>query len=297
MGHEPLGFSAIDIMEAGLKGAPVDSWHERPVPPAPWLWHASSLAGCPRAAVLMRAGLDAPAERPLDGQLTMHLGTVFHREMEHFLQRLCIVKPHVSIVTQEVGFKHSTLNLCAKPDALLKVYDRLVLMDFKTEHEKAAQNRERDSAERGARSHVRPEHALQVAATAMVLEDNGFGPIHQGFVLYVSKNSFWIGDLTSNTVDLEDQILRKEVERRVRNLDSAWEEYENSVLEHKADPREVILPRRFPKNYWNCIARGANAKHPNGDGTGHGKYCSSRKNCFRLPDSSGRLDSRESAVS
>jgi hypothetical protein len=284
---KPLGFSAVDLMAAGLAGRPRDPWHE---PTDPWRWHASALAGCPRQQILRRAGFNTDPQ-PMEGALTMHLGTVFHAEMENFLQRFCITtNGKVKIVVQEKGFVHQTLPLVAKPDCLLDVDGvGLVLMDFKTEHENAAQHRETEAREAGRRSSVRPEHMLQVAATAMVLESNGHTPIHQGFVLYVSKNSFWIGDLTQNTVDLTDVVLRKEVERKVNQLEQMWDDFEGSVGSHTVEQLRAVqslvrLPRKLPKDHWNCRPDGYSRKNPNGTSPeGYGKYCSSRSTCFSLP--------------
>jgi len=245
-------------MRAGLASQPVDPWHERD--PDHWLWHASELSSCPRQLIYRRAS-KANDPRPLAGSLTMLMGTVFHREVEKWLQTLCIVNPKIKIVVQEKGMIHGDLPLAAKPDGLLEVEGvGLVLMELKTEHENAAKRREQDARDAGRNSHIRPEHAMQIAAQAMCLESNGYTPIVQGFALYVSKNSFWLGEPAQNSVDLSDDKLRNQVTERVNYLEWAWEQY----------VKDQELPGRYENDHWNCRPEKK---------TGYGLYCEAWRAC------------------
>jgi len=256
---KPIGFSAKDLMEAGLKSQPVDPWHERD--PDRWLWHASELSSCPRQLIYKRANR-ANDPRPLSGALTMLLGTVFHREVEKWVETLCILKPNMELVLKETGFVHPDIPLAAKPDAVFDIEGvGYVVMDFKTEHEDAAKRRATDARDAGRASHIRPEHALQIAAQAVCLEGNGIGPIAQGFALYVSKNSFWLGEPAQNSVDLgSDSDYRQEVIRRVNDLEESWDRY----------VRDLELPDRYDNKHWNC--------RPQTDSK-FGLYCPARLAC------------------
>lgn len=257
VGIKPLGLTTEDFMRAILDTEAHDPWHERD--PNDWRWHASELSSCPRQLMYKRAG-KANDPRPLEGRMTMLVGTMFHERMERGIAALGIKGRLVPVVV-EVGYHHATLPLASKPDALIEVDGiGLVLLDLKTEHENAAKRRADDAREAGRRSQIRPEHALQIAATASVLETNGYGPIVQGHALYVSKNSFWLGDPSANSVDLSDGLLYREVERKVTNLEMMWEDY----------VKDQELPNRYPDKHWNC--------RPDKK-TGAGMYCQAWKAC------------------
>lgn len=260
MAIRPLGFTSEDVMRAGLQARPKEPWFDNPCSDGVWRWHASSLANCPRQQILLRAGRGTDP-RPLASELTMLLGTVFHKEAEHWIETYTMLNPKVRVVLKEVGQWHPDLHLAAKPDLLIEVEDvGLVLIDWKTEHENAAKRRGEDARNSEARTHAKPEHQLQLAATAMCLEANGYAPIVQGHVLYVSKNSFWIDQPSQNHVDLSDGLLYKEVARKVHLLDGMWEQYEAH--------RE--LPERLDDKHWMC--------RPQGE-TKLGMYCSARSTC------------------
>lgn len=265
---QPIGFTSEDVMRAGIKARAHDPYFDNPCSDKVWRWHASSLANCPRQQVLLRAGRGTDP-RPLASELTMLLGTVFHREAEKWIETYAMLNPKVKVVLKEVGQWHNTLNLAAKPDLLIDVEGiGLVLLDWKTEHENAAKRRSEDAREAERRTHAKPEHQVQLAATAMCLEANGYGPIVQGHILYVSKNSFWIGEPAQNHVELADGLLYREVERKVHLLDRMWEQYEAH--------RE--LPDRLPDNNWMC--RRADFRDTNRPGVDpHGLYCAARSTC------------------
>jgi hypothetical protein len=257
---KPLGFTSEDVMRAGLKARPVDPYFHNPCSDGVWRWHASALANCPRQQILLRAGRGTDP-RPLAGELTMMLGTTFHKQAEQWIETYTLLNPKVKVVLKEVGQWHDTLNLAAKPDLLLEVDGvGLVLLDWKTEHENAAKRRGEDARESEQRTHAKPEHQLQLAATAMCLEANGYRPIVQGHILYVSKNSFWIGEPSQNHVELSDGLLYREVERKVRMLDRMWEQHEAH--------RE--LPARLDDKHWMC--------RPQADSK-LGLYCAARSYC------------------
>ena len=252
---KPLGISTSDFMEAVIESEGHSTWHDSDT--EDWKWHASELSSCSRQLIYKRAN-KANDPRPLEGQLTMLVGTMFHERMERGIGVLA-ARGRLRPVVVEVGHYHASLPLAAKPDALVEIDGvGLVLLDFKTEHEQAAKRRADDARAEGRRSLIRPEHALQIAATASVLESNGYRPIVQGHALYLSKNNFWMGDPAQNGVDLSDGLLYKEVERRVNNLEAMWETYK----------RDQELPDRYADNHWNCRAKG-----------GVGTYCPAWRAC------------------
>lgn len=257
MAIKPLGLTASDFMQAILNTEGHDPWHERDYDD--WRWHASELSSCPRQLMYKRSR-QASDPRPMEGQLTMLVGTMFHERMERGIASLGVLG-RLRPVVVEVGHYHATLPLAAKPDALVEIEGvGLVLLDLKTEHENASKRRTEDAREAGRRSNIRPEHALQLAATASVLESNGYGPIVQGHALYVSKNSFWLGEPSANSVDLSDGLLYKEVARKVNNLEAMWDDY----------VRDQELPSRYEDKHWNC--------RPDKK-TGLGMYCPAFKAC------------------
>lgn len=242
MSLKPLGFSAENVMQAVVAAnkAGEDGWHQRPGPDGKWLWHASELSfGCTRRAILTRAGMNTDPT-PLKGELTMLMGTVFHKQVEQAWPYLMgSTGGKAKLVMAEKGYHHKDIPLASKPDALLEVDGvGLVVFEVKTEHEMAAKRRGDEAREEGRYTTAKHDHMIQLAAQAEVLESNGIGPIHQGVVFYVSKNNMWI-ELAP--VDLEESILRREVYRIVDGFEKAWAEFEQGAM-HK----DIVVPKRLP---------------------------------------------------
>lgn len=260
---KPFGFTAEDLMRAIIETEPQDPWHDHSSGDR-WYWHASQLAACPRQLILKRAGF-ATDPRPLDGQLTMLVGTMFHERIQRAWPILEQTGKHRVVLIEE-GMRHPELPLAAKPDALLEIEGiGLVLLDFKSEHEEAAKRRSAEARENGSTTKARPEHQIQVAATAMVLEANGYKPIEQAAVIYASKNSFWLDGPTGTHVELKDGLLYREVRRRLRVLEEAWAEFE----------RTQALPPRLPDGSWQCAPQKNSPVEP-----AWGRWCSARHTCF-----------------
>lgn len=264
----PLGFSAQDVMRAVLDSQPRDPYHENPGPNG-WVWHASSLGfGCLRRAVLERACKTTGAvpldPRPLDGEMTMLVGTLWHKEVERGIRHLPVLATgDVKVLYVEEPFYHKGIPLVAKPDGVLEVNGKAVVYDLKTEHERSAQWRSSEARDEGRHTTAKPEHQLQVAAQALCLESNDVGPVEQGFVFYISKNSGW---LEIAPVDLSESVLRLQVEHRVAALEAAWAAFAQGSKEDR-----IVLPPRLPGaeeagkdgKPWQCRRTSA----------GGGRYC------------------------
>lgn len=283
MSVQPLSFSAEDMMRAVLESQPRDDYHRNPDANGKWWHHASSLGfGCTRRAVLERAcrttGAIPTDPRPLDGEMTMLVGTLWHREIERGIRHLPVLaKSDVKVLHVEEAFWHKGIPLVAKPDGVLEIDGRVVVYDLKTEHERSAQWRSSEAREEGRHTNAKPEHQLQVAAQALCLESNGVGPVEQGFVFYISKNSGW---LEIAPVDLSESVLRRQVEHRVAALEAAW-----AAFVEGSHNKQVVLPPRLPGaekagrdgKPWNCRVVSVT--------TNHGKYCPAASFCLdpRLP--------------
>lgn len=268
MSMKPVGFTARDLMQAIVDSAPQDDF-VNPDASGKWWWRASGLSFCHRKLILERMGLATDA-RPLKGELTMMLGTILHREVERGMQYLAAKTPGVRVVEQEVRHHHPTLPLAGKPDGLLYIENvGYVIYDFKTEHELAAKRRSAEARENEADSSIRPEHALQLGAGALLLEADGIGPVIQGHAIYMSKNNMWT---EMPGVDLEDTVVRREVVATVESLEAAWAKVQESF--HERVP--LVLPRRLPEGSWQC--------RPQKD-SNYGEYCPCRAACMdkRMP--------------
>jgi len=257
------GISLSDVLDAGLKVTAYSEWHDESKNER-FCWHASQLSGCPRQAILKRAGYPMDTEER-DQAMLLQQAQMIHRWMEACITAYCDDPANqAELVVAEVGFRHPTLNLAAKPDAVLRARDRLVIFDWKTEKEGGVARRRQDAEQNGSTTHARPEHQIQLTATAMVLEQNGVAPIVEGRIGYISRQEWWVEECP---VDVQDPLLRAEVERKLVNLDALWADYE----------RAHLLPHRYPEDHWNC--------RPRKDSPPKGKYCVARSTCYspRMP--------------
>jgi hypothetical protein len=264
-----VGVTMRDILNAGLKVEGFSQWHDESHKPDGFHWHASSLTFCSRREILKRAGYVMDMDDP-DQAMLLEQAKMIHEWMERAITSYCADPMNeATVLCTEVGYTHPTLNLRAKPDALLEIRGVPVLVDYKTEKEGGMSRRQDAAKAAGLRTSARYEHQIQLAATAMCLETNGYPAISEGRVWYLSRQE-WFTD--EQPVDLADPLLRKEVERLIHNLDDAWEAYQaQAILPHR-----INLEER-PYDKWRCAVR---PKEPP-----KGKFCPARSVCMdlRLP--------------
>lgn len=263
-----IGVTMRDILDAGLKVGAYSGWHDEGSKDE-YKWHASGLTFCSRREILKRAGYVMTTDDP-DQAMLLEQAKMIHEWMERAITAYCADPVNeAQILCTEIGYTHPTLNLRAKPDALLEIKGVPVLVDYKTEKE-GGMSRRRDAAKQsGAKTSARWEHQLQLAATAMVLETNGYPAITEGRVWYLSRQE-WFTD--EQPVDLGDSLLRMEVERKIHDLDAAWEAYQaNATLPHR------INLEQKPQEKWKCATR---TKEPT-----KGKFCPAYSVCYdrRMP--------------
>lgn len=264
-----VGVTMRDILDAGLKVGGYSQWHDEAHKADGYKWHASSLTFCTRREILKRAGYVMDMDDP-DQAMLLEQAKMIHEWMERAITAFCADPANeASILCTEIGYTHTSLNLRAKPDALLSIRGVPVLVDYKTEKEGGMSRRKEAAKAAGQRTSARYEHQIQLAATAMCLETNGYEPISEGRVWYLSRQE-WFTD--EQPVDLGDSLLRREVERKIRDLDTAWEDHQ----------RDATLPHRInlemkPGEKWKCSTR---TKEPE-----KGKFCPARQVCFaaRMP--------------
>lgn len=238
-----------------------DTWHTDQ-PSGGWCWHASALGSCPRQQILKRAGLATDGTR-VESLNTMSIGTLYHcwGELGMLVLSIAPNAPYTNVAT-EIGGYHKELNLAARADLLYRHEGYPILVDYKTEGPYASTGRRKDAKARGDKCFAKPEHILQVTATAMVLESLGIAEnITHGFVVYIEKSS---GEIDQQLVAIDDEA-REFVELGVRNLDHAWDVYS----------RDGVLPPRLSAGHWNCRQRSESDER--------GMYCSSRRSCMGAP--------------
>ncbi len=257
------GFSPRDIIASGLASqeANKSDYYRNPDAEGKWWWHASSLGRCPRRLILDRAGLAADGS-PLEGLMTMQVGTWMHQQFEGWIRAYVEGRKDIEITAQERPFFHSQYPMCAKPDVLLQIPQGFFLIDFKTEHENAAKRRGEDAREVGRYTSAKADHMIQLAATAMCIEDTLGIAITSGAIWYVSKNNGWI---ESAPVDLSEAVLREDVLFRVNALEQYWRLWSGG--------RE--LPRKLNQEdrsvAWECQPV---------KGSELGRYCPARSTCM-----------------
>lgn len=252
-----LGRAMVAAWEAAH---PVWGGDDRPDSNGRWWWHASELSKCPRELILTRAGLatDPPA---LESELTMLVGLCVHRAAESAWETLAELLPgSIEPVAIEQRFRSTSLPLTATPDAVLRSADgKVLLVDLKTEHERAAQRRSHDALASGARTKARPEHQVQVAAQALCLKENGI-QVDRAAIIYLSRNNLWCSEPWETEVPL-DRWLMTDVIRRVERLEELWARWEANGE----------LPPPLPEGSWQCQAQAGSEK---------GRWCRARSICM-----------------
>jgi hypothetical protein len=263
-----IGVTMRDILDAGLKIEGYSQWHDEGSK-EDYKWHASGLTFCSRREILKRAGYVMDMDDP-DQAMLLEQAKMIHEWMERAINAYCADPSNeAEILCTEIGYTHSTLNLRAKPDALIKVKGLPVLIDYKSEREGGMARRKEAAKAALAKTSARPEHQIQLAATAMVLEANGYPPITEGRVWYISRSD-WFTD--EQPVDLGSADLRREVVRLIERLDTAWAAYQGgATLPHRID-----LVNK-PAEKWKCASR---TKDPQ-----KGKFCPAYRSCMdaRMP--------------
>jgi hypothetical protein len=283
--------SALDfgqIFEDGLnaKNAASSEWHREPSyneyrGEYVYHWHASELAGCPRRAILKRAGVSLDAT-PVDSLIAFEFGHTLHKALEDIFgtietDPLLLSEGDWGIISVEKGGPHPDLNLKARPDAILRNEGMPVLFDLKTEGDFARKMRLQYQKDTGAADAASFSHKLQITAGAIVAEGRGMvdQQVTRGMVAYVSRGSFgnsWTFDTQEFVID---EALRERVLDTVAYLDAAWDAYEVA--------QELALPPRLPEELkngkyvlpWQC--------RPRSKDDPRGKYCETRSACFDLP--------------
>lgn len=251
------GFDLSRILELSLAGqvpreaadAAVRSsdstWHdESKNPTGIYHWHASSLSGCPRAAVLKRAA-KATDGHTLEGALTFAVGHLYHALMERGAPLYAAEEPRFAVLALEEGGYHPDIPLAARCDALLAWNGLPVLVDYKTEKPQAAQRRRAEQEQFGQAHPVRGEHRIQLTATAMVMEacKQTPEPISEARILYINK----INGMPDQQPVVIAQADRDLVMFLVERLEKHWSRY----------AKTGELPPRLTGNdeTWRCRAR------------------------------------------
>lgn len=287
MALQPMtGFSFGDLIDAGLEADEKadGDWHK-----PDGAWHASSLGGCTRQAILARAGFGVDGT-PRSGLMTFSMGHAIHDRVERWAKAYEAVEPRFKLVEVEVGgtrdwsvFNNDGVTrrtrLKAKPDMICSWEGRLSVFEIKSERSAcpfckkggAAYWREKEAAELGYASPVKYEHWLQMTASAMVREPV-LGPILEGRTLYVGKND-WL--IQAVPVDVGDAIMRSNVVSRLQELERAWAGYvESGTLPKRISPADK-------SNAWRCDLRTPSERK--GEFDPRGRYCPARSACMSAP--------------
>src|SRR5207244_3419359 len=132
----PVGVTLNDFLDAGLRNTAYSAWHdESKSADGRWCWHASALCRCPRKQILKRAGY-AMDTQDRDQAMLLEQAKFIHEVMFRFsLAYTADPANEAEVAVAEVGYRHPTLNLAAKPDLLLNKRGNLVLIDYKSENE------------------------------------------------------------------------------------------------------------------------------------------------------------------
>jgi hypothetical protein len=247
-----MGFMAQQFVE--------DGWHERG---EEWVWHASALEGCERASVYNYAGIEREPTR-VESMLTFSVGHLYHALMQFGLA----VHPDYDLIGHEIGGK--SLGLAARCDAVFRAGDSIILIDVKTEAANSGLMRRKDAKERESATTVRPDHEMQIHATAKVLFDCHQIVVDEAWVCYVDKDS---GDVDQQPVAVSTlgTVL---VQERVRTLDSIAIAYDESgALPDVLPITEKIGRDRRPymAKPWRCA--------PRSESDERGKWCPYRLHC------------------
>lgn len=245
-----------------------DGWHTSPGPGGRWSWHASALGNCLRQQVLARAGRATDGVR-LESQLTFDVGHLYHA-LVGFGVTMC---DDMEVLGIELGGHHSKLPLAGRCDVVYRQDDGPVtVIDVKSESTWSGQHR-RAEAKQPRITTARPEHQLQVNATALILADqHGIRPT-QGWAVYVDKGSGqW--DLQWVPIGRPEQ---NDVLARLAALEAAWARHVKTTR----------LPARLPMVPLKVKGRVVPGKmvpsglcKPRSTEDARGLYCAARWACY-----------------
>lgn len=236
-------------------------WHDQP-DPEHWVHHASSLGECLRKHVIARTGSERE-ELTVQSRVTFQVGDIVHVLIQFGLA----VHPDYTLLGHEIGgvATRDGLQLAAHADAVyLDPSGQCCIVDVKTEREgkfKTAQQwRQEDAAKEGRETTEKPEHALQLQATAGVIHRlTEFRPVY-GWIVYFGKNS---GYIDPQPVPLTIEPVVAELQRR----EDAWTDYSwSGALPPVLD--------NFIADKGLCAARSRTDRR--------GFYCGHRAECERL---------------
>lgn len=254
------GLDLSKIFEFGFKHRVDgnDEWHKEP--DHDYAQHASSLASCPRQAVLRRAHEDTDG-LTLTSALTFEVGHAYHRLLEDFCLAYEREEPRFKVLAMEAGGRHPELPLKARCDLLFSWEGKPILCDLKTEAPAAAARRRSEQEKYGEQFPVRAEHRIQVAAQAIVIEAlMGIPKIKEARVLYVNKVSFDCDQVPVFITEKERTAVLNLVFKHEHN----WGVFKETA----------ILPPRLEAadEVWRC--------RPRTEADPKGIYCSCREACF-----------------
>ena len=232
-----------------------------------WYWSASALSGCIRQQIYSRAGL-AGDGFTIDAQNTMAIGNLYHAYIQFGVQIL----PQYCVLGVEIGGYHPTLPLGARADIIHQLataregsgyLEPWFIDDIKSEHSYKGNRRRAHQKATGASHAGDPGHVIQLAATAMVVEETrDIEPFELGWLIYIDKSH---GKPDQQLVPIEASA-RQAVKDRIEQLEEAWEVFEKSGF----------LPARLDQNNpdvaWACRVRDKDDQR--------GLYCPARSTCW-----------------
>lgn len=281
--RQPAQLDTRAILTAALDAKGDSEWHRNPGPDGVWRWHASSLSACPRQQILKRAA----AERdefvvetdPLESRLVFELGHQAHTLLQDGIK----LSPQYRLIGVEMGGHHPDMPLAALADIVYQHEDEVLICEVKTESHFAATHRREEvwlAEDMETMTAARPEHCLQMAAQALVLEatdlllDEPPLEIERGWVVYQDKET---GEHDQQPVVIGDE-LRRHVIDRVELLEEFWRRYVADGWLPALLPDELKVDKRHkpPREYfataWQC--------RPRSDTDPRGLYCRVREECM-----------------
>lgn len=279
------------------KFKPADNWHTEPAPCSDGVvrhhWHASSLAGCPRAQMLKRAGMPSDG-RPLNSEITFNFGHSVHSLLEEFSSATfdnvqlpsLVFSGRIQHVGSETGgclHPQADLALKARADWVFVCDDSVVIQDLKTEG--TNKWRVEQAKSEGKKDSAKDEHKLQIACNAIIQEGLGLAPmpVEYGAVTYCSKKpskNEWIWDTQWFEITSE---LREKVYAKIDSLNAAWEQFEANGS----------LPQRLPDQMFFGKLSTHFLCRPRSADDDRGKYCDVRRACFSLRNDVPESDDEE----
>jgi hypothetical protein len=233
------------------------TWHDQPDSDV-WNHHASTVGECIRKHVIARSGVEKEPFT-VGSLVTFEVG----KELHLLLQVGLAVHPEYLLLGHEIGgvAERDGIRLAALADAVyLDPAGQCCILDLKSEKDYARGWREKEAAAAARLTSVKPEHALQLKATAAVIHRLTEHRPLWGWVIYFNKNS---GDIDPQLVPLGVADVVEALQRR----EQAWTEY--NVL--------GVLPARLETFPSKGLCTPRSASDPRGKWCGFRQYCSGAK--------------------